>query len=421
MSQDDSPDLAPQTGKVAPEAVALRAQPRPVTRLHRRTLAMLTGGLSVAVLGATIWSLQPHRRGAGEQTELYNVDRVSKSEGLDGLPSDYSKLPKVPELGPPLPGDLGPAIVKSQQPMAPTYAPPGHDPEDAQRKEAEAAAASSVFFRSGTPGKGAAPGTAQVAATGSASGLAGFDPLAAGPASTAAQPSDPTAVQNRQDQKEAFLKGGSTETRNSGNLQMPSSPYQVMAGTVIAGALVTGIKSDLPGDVIATVTEPVYDTATGKFLLIPQGSRILGKYNSQVSYGQSRVQVVWNRVILPDTSSLKLDNLAGTDPAGYAGLEDGVDWHWDRVFAGAALTTLLGVGAELAAPENRQDGNRIVIAGRDSAQDSINQVGQEMTRRNMNIQPTLTERPGLSVRIIVNRDLVLRPYQPLFFNRGVAK
>ena len=421
MSQDDSPDLAPQTGKVAPEAVALRAQPRPVTRLNRRTLAMLTGGLSVAVLGATIWSLQPHRRGAGEQTELYNVDRVSKSEGLDGLPSDYSKLPKVPELGPPLPGDLGPAIVKSQQPMAPTYAPPGHDPEDAQRKEAEAAAASSVFFRSGTPGKGAAPGTAQVAATGSASGLAGFDPLAAGPASTAAQPADPTAVQNRQDQKEAFLKGGSTETRNSGNLQMPSSPYQVMAGTVIAGALVTGIKSDLPGDVIATVTEPVYDTATGKFLLIPQGSRILGKYNSQVSYGQSRVQVVWSRIILPDTSSLKLDNMAGTDPAGYAGLEDGVDWHWDRVFAGAALTTLLGVGAELAAPQNRQDGNRVIIAGRDSLQDSVNQVGQEMTRRNMNIQPTLTERPGLPVRIIANRDLVLRPYQPLFFNRGAAK
>jgi len=417
MSQDDSPDLAPQAGKVAPEAVALRAQPRPVTHLNRRTLAMLTGGLLVAVLGATIWSLQPHRRG-GEQTELYNVDRVSKSEGLDGLPSDYSKLPKVPELGPPLPGDLGPAIVKSQQPMAPTYAPPGHDPEDAQRKEAEAAAASSVFFRSGTPGKGAAPGTAQVAATGSASGLAGFDPLAAGPASTAAQPADPTAVQNRQDQKEAFLKGGSAETRNSGNLQMPSSPYQVMAGTVIAGALVTGIKSDLPGDVIATVTEPVYDTATGKFLLIPQGSRILGKYNSQVSYGQSRVQVVWNRIILPDTSSLKLDNLAGTDPAGYSGLEDGVDWHWDRVFAGAALTTLLGVGAELAAPQNRQDGNRIVIAGRDSAQDSINQVGQEMTRRSMNIQPTLTERPGLPVRIIANRDLVLRPYQPMFFQRG---
>jgi type IV secretion system protein VirB10 len=368
-------------------------------------LAILVGGLSVAVLGATIWSLQPQRRGASEQTELYNVDRVSKSEGLDGLPADYSKLPpKLPELGPPLPGDLGPAIVNSQQPAVAAYAAPGHDPNDALRKEAEAAAASSVFFRSGGQGQVAAtvaqatPGTPGVANT-----LAAFDPLAAGPASVAAQPTDPTAVQNRQDQKEAFLKGGSTETRNSGNLALPASPYQVMAGTVIAGALVTGIKSDLPGDVIATVTEPVFDTATGKFLLIPQGSRILGKYNSQVSYGQSRVQVVC------------------TDPAGYAGLEDDVDWHWKRIVAGAVLTTLLGVGAELAAPENRQDGNRIVIAGRDSAQDSINQVGQEITRRNMNIQPTLTERPGLPVRIIVNRDLVLRPYQPLFFNRGASQ
>ena len=416
MNQDDSPDLAaPSAGKVAPEAVALRAQPRPVTRLNRRTLAILTGGLSVAVLGATIWSLQPHRRGGG-QNELYNVDRVSKSEELDGLPSDYSKLPKVAELGPPLPGDLGPAIVASQQP---TYMPPGHDPEDALRKEAEAAAASSVFFRSGKPGQ-AAGAIAQVA-PGAPSAMAAFDPLAAGPASTAAQPADPTTVQNRQEQKEAFLKGGSTETRNSGNLQMPASPYQVMAGTVIAAALVTGIKSDLPGDVIATVTEPVYDTATGKFLLIPQGSRILGRYNSQVNYGQSRVQMVWNRIILPDTSSLTLDNLVGTDPAGYAGVEDEVDRHWGRILAGAALTTLLGVGAELAAPENRQDGNRIIIAGRDGLQDSVNQVGQEITRRNMNIQPTLTSRPGLPVRIIVNRDLVLRPYQPLFFVKGASR
>ncbi|HBR2024146.1 TPA: TrbI/VirB10 family protein [Klebsiella variicola] len=426
MRQDDTPDLAaPPADKVAPEAVALRAQPRPVTRLNRRTLAILAGVLAVAVLGALMWSLQPQRRSTGEQTELYNVDRVSKSEGLDALPTDYSKLPPalppaVPELGPPLPGDLGPAIVKSQQPATAAYAAPGHDPNDALRKEAEAAAASSVFFRSGAPNAAPVAQSQAAAAPGFAANAA-FDPLAAGPASTAAQPADPTAVQNRQEQKEAFLKGASTETRNSGNLTLPASPYQVMAGTVVAGALVTGIKSDLPGDVIATVTEPVYDTATGKFLLIPQGSRILGRYNSQVSYGQSRVQVVWNRIILPDTSSLTLDNLVGTDPAGYAGLEDDVDYHWGRIFAGAALTTLLGVGAELAAPENRQDGDRIIIAGRDSAQDSINQVGQEMTRRNMNIQPTLTERPGLPVRIIVNRDLVLRPYQPLFFNRGTSR
>jgi type IV secretion system protein VirB10 len=420
MSQDDTPDLAaPQAGKVAPDTVALRAQPRPVTRLNRRTLAALVGGLSVAVLGATLWSLQPSKpRSGNDPSELYNVDRVSRSEGLERLPADYSMLPPpppdVPELGPPLPGDLGPAIVQSQQPSVASYAPPGHDPEaterEALRQEAEAAAASSVFFNTGQ-GQTAAVAQATPGIPGMGNTLAAFDPLAA----------DPTAVQNRQDQKEAFLQSGSTETRNSGNLQLPSSPYQVMAGTVIAGALVTGIKSDLPGDVIATVTEPVYDTATGRHLLIPQGARILGRYNSQVSYGQTRVQVVWNRVILPDTSSLTLDNLVGTDPAGYAGLEDGVDWHWDRIFAGAVLTTLLGVGAELAAPENRQDGDRIIIAGRDSLQDTVNQVGQEVTRRNLNIQPTLTSRPGLPVRIIVNRDLVLRPYQPVTFSRGTLQ
>ena len=98
-----------------------------------------------------------------------------------------------------------------------------------------------------------------------------------------------------------------------------------------------------------------------------------------------------------------------------------MDYHWGRIFAGAALTTLLGVGAELAAPENRQGGDRVVVAGRDSAQESINQVGQEMTRRNLNIQPTLSARPGLPVRIIVNRDLVLRPYRPLFFGKGAPQ
>ena len=429
MNQDETAGRSTTpVDKVAPDTVTLRAQPRPVTRLNRRTLAILTGGLAVAVLGATFWSLQPPQRRSTEQTELYNVERVSRSDALAQLPTDYSMLPpdmppEVPVLGPPLPGDLGPAIVNAQQPAVASYSAPGHDPAAALREESEAAAASSLFFQTGNRGQ-ASTITAASSPSSMPDGsntLGAFDALAGSPASTVAQPADSTAVQNRQDQKEAFLQSGSTETRNTGHLQLPSSPYQVMAGTVIAGALVTGIQSDLPGDVIATVTEPVYDTATGQHLLIPQGSRILGRYNSQVSYGQSRVQVVWNRIILPDTSSLTLDNLVGTDPAGYAGLEDGVDWHWDRVFAGAVLTTLLGVGAELAAPENRQDGDRVIIAGRDSAQDSINQVGQEMTRRNLNIQPTLTERPGLSVRIIVNRDLVLRPYQPLFINQGASQ
>ncbi len=241
-------------------------------------------------------------------------------------------------------------------------------------------------------------------------------------ASISAQPADPTAAQNRQEQKQAFVaNGGDTTTRNPASLQLPASPYQVMAGTIIPASLVTGINSDLPGQVIANVTEAVYDTATGRFLLIPQGSRLIGRYDSQVSFGQRRVLLVWTRLILPDTSSISLDRLPGIDPAGYAGLEDGVDWHWDRILAGAALSTLLGVGAELAVPNNSGSTGSVTVAVRQSAQDTVNQVGQEITKRNVSIQSTLTIRPGFPMRVMVNKDLILRPYQPLFFQRGSSQ
>lgn len=402
--------------KLPPESVALRAPPRPVTRLNRRMLIGLSGVLVLAVLGATWWSLHSSQRRASEgQGELHNVERVARSEALDRLPEDYTQLPPplvampeddeaspsdVPELGEPLPGDLGVPILRAEH-EAQGYAY-GEDPAEAERlaqvKEAEEAMRSPVFFGGGARGSSRAVDGAAPASPSASQ----FDSLLAGLSPPQGEQSPTTA----------------TETRNRGELQPPASPYQVMAGTVIAAALVTGIRSDLPGEVIATVTEPVYDTATGRHLLIPQGSRLLGRYDSDIGYGQRRVQVVWQRVILPDTSSLTLDGFVGADPAGYAGLEDGVDMHWRRLFAGAALTTLLGVGAELAAPQSRGDGDRIVIAGRDSAQEVINQVGQEVTRRNLDVQPTLTIRAGMPVRVLVGRDLVLRPYRPAALRVG---
>jgi type IV secretory pathway VirB10-like protein len=418
--------------KADPETLALRAQPRPVVRLNRRVLAVGAGTLAAAVLGGTLWSLQLQQRSRAPANELFNVDRIAKSESLDRLPKDYAGLPLAvkaapPVLGEPLPGDLGPAIVKSQQPMEQRIAPPGTDPA---QLAAEEAARSSVFFRGAGSGGGARPTAATSPATPAASANAdiaassqnAFNAIAG--STLPVVPSDPTAVQNRQDAKEAFMaKAGDSATRNPGSLQLPASPYQVTAGTVISAALVTGINSDLPGQVIANVTEAVYDTASGRHLLIPQGSRLMGRYDSQVSFGQRRVLLVWTRLILPDTSSVALDRLPGIDPAGYAGLEDGVDWHWDRILAGAALSTLLGVGAELAAPESStsQDGNRTVIAIREGAQDSINQVGQEITKRNASIQPTLTTRPGFPMRVMVSKDLILRPYQPLIFSRGSSQ
>jgi len=419
MSTPATPQIPP-TGpnKADPDTLALRASPRPVTRLNRRMLAVFAGALGIVILGSTLWSLQPHKRERNPATELYNVDRVSRAESLDQLPKDYSKVPviakPVPVLGEPLPGDLGPAIVAQRNAGA-----PAQTGRIAQPGDAEEAARSGVFFRSGAV-KAAPSPTASTAVPEPVSGNQPFNPMA--PAVASAQPADPTAVQNRQDQKQAFVaNGGDTATRNPASLQLPASPYQVMAGTIIPAALVTGINSDLPGQVIANVTEAVYDTATGLFLLIPQGSRLIGRYDSQVSFGQRRVLLVWTRLILPDTSSISLDRLPGIDPAGYAGLEDGVDWHWDRILAGAALSTLLGVGAELAAPDRTGSDSKIIIATRQSGQDTVNQVGQEITKRNVSIQPTLTIRPGFPMRVMVNKDLILRPYQPLFFQRGSSQ
>jgi type IV secretion system protein TrbI len=417
----------PATPKVDPESLALRASPRPVTRLNRRTLMVAASVLALAIAGASMWALHSQAHRGTDQAELYNVDRVAKAEDLDRLPADYSKLaPKsapasatsVPVLGPPLPGELGtPVLEASRSAGLSSDISEGTD----QERDAEAAARSSVFFRTGNVGM------PEIAASTSASApsvawnalASPFNALSTDPTTKSAQPNDPTAIQNRQDQKEAFLaKGSDVATSNTGTLQAPASPYTVMAGTIIPAALVTGINSDLPGQVIAEVTQSVYDSATGQYLMIPQGSRLIGRYDSQVAFGQKRVLLVWTRLILPDTSSIALDKLPGIDPAGYTGLEEGVDGHWGRILSGAALSTLLGVNSELAVSNENQANGNVVVALRDSAQGTTNQVGQEITRRNLSIQPTLTVRPGFPMDVMVNKDLALRPYQPLFFHQG---
>ncbi len=138
-----------------------------------------------------------------------------------------------------------------------------------------------------------------------------------------------------------------------------------------------------------------------------QGSKLIGVYDSQVSFGQSRVLLVWTRLIFPNGRSIVLERQPGADPEGYAGLEDQVDYHWSRLFMAAALSTLLSVGSELGASNTDND---IVRALRRGSSDSLNQTGQQIVRRNLNVQPTLTIRPGFPVRVIVNRDLVLAPY-----------
>ncbi len=419
--------------KVDPATLTLRAPPRPVTRLNRRSLVVVVAVLAAGVLGATLWSLRSQRGVRDTPVELHNVDRVARADGLDQLPPDYSKLPAaltspalppgVPVLGHPLPGDLGGPMLRAEReireplssgPGAPLRVDPGEDAARAERinrqREVEDAAKSALFFRSTSRKESAAmvpTGPAPPLAPAESASLLGIAP----PVSA--------AVQSPQAQKQAFAQRASdARTQNTHAWQAPAAANTIMAGTVIPAALVTGINSDLPGTVIATVTQPVYDTATGQHVLIPQASRLIGQYDSQVSHGQARVLLVWTRLLLPDTSSITLDRLPGVDVAGYAGLEDRVDRHWAQLVAGAALSPLIGVAAELAAPNRTTGQSEVIISTRQSVQDSINQVGQELTRRNLDVQPTLTIRPGFPVRVVVNADIILRPYQPLFFDRS---
>jgi type IV secretory pathway VirB10-like protein len=298
----------------------------------------------------------------------------------------------VPPLGPPLPGDFGRPMLQGQG------QPGGVDP-DQQRvaQETEAARTSRLFASSTTVNRApAAPGTTTPAPVGATEVLGDKPPI------------DTDSIQNMQDRKLAFLNGPiDKRTVSSERLENPPSKYTVQAGSVISAALLTGIRSDLPGQVTGQVTENVYDSPSGRYLLIPQGSKLIGGYDSQISFGQSRVLLIWTRLIFPNGRSIVLERQAGADPEGYAGLEDQVDYHWSRLFMAAALSTLLGVGSELGASDTDSD---VVRALRRGSSDSLNQTGQQVVRRNLNVQPTLTIRPGFPVRVIVNRDLVLAPY-----------
>ncbi len=156
------------------------------------------------------------------------------------------------------------------------------------------------------------------------------------------------------------------------------------------------------------MTEAVYDSPTGRILLIPQGARLIGQYDAQVAFGQSRALLVWNRIIMPNGRSIVLERQPGADPEGYAGLEDEVDNHWGVLFKAALLSTILSVGSE-AGTSNNQGG--LLDAIRRGSSDSISQTGRQVVGRSLNVQPTITIRPGFPVRVIVTRDLVMEPYQ----------
>ncbi|MER9539815.1 TrbI/VirB10 family protein [Mesorhizobium sp. M0586] len=392
--------------KLDPEQLQLRASPRRAVRFRRGIIVGIAAVGSGTIFGVTMMALQgPALRLKQQAEELYSTDRNPTAEGLEALPKDYSGIkPQAPVLGPPLPGDLGRPILEHQRQLG--IAPGQEVSAEEQRlaQQAIEARESQVLFRIEIRSR-------QMDAAGNGQGAR--PPLEALPARSDAERMRASVAPAEGDQNNQQRKLDFIDQRNTGGiynphaLQTPASPYQIMAGSVIAASLITGINSDLPGLVVAQVTENVRDSVTGSILLIPQGSRLIGTYDSVVAFGQRRALLMWQRIVMPDGSSIEIDNLPATDTAGYAGLEDEVDFHTWQLIKGVALATLLGVGTELSFGDNESD---LVKAIRESTQQNVSRAGQRITEKNLDIQPTITVRPGWPLRVIVHKDIVLRPY-----------
>jgi type IV secretion system protein VirB10 len=403
---------------VPPEQLELRARPQPVTRINRK---VLIGGAAIVLLfisGIVLVALKPPSLRIAGPTELFNVEHKPVSDALSKLPATYDgvKPDKKPETK--VPVALAPGVPKLTEPTNDAI-------DEAERLEkarlarmAGQARESAVFFRlhlktppretvktevvpDQVPGKKAPHNELNslslLRASLGARALAGGD--------LDLQANDPT----EQLRKLSFLKAGpEKDIYNPHRLEKPASPYQLMAGTIIAASLVSGLNSDLPGFVIAQVTENVFDSIAGRHLLIPQGSRLIGKYDNVVAFGQERALVIWQRIIMPDGTSVVIDNLPATDTGGYAGLADQVDFHTWKLLKGVALATLLGVGSELAFGSADSD---LVKALQQSTQSTTNRAGQRLVERYLSVQPTITVRPGWPLRVIVHKDIVLQPYR----------
>lgn len=397
MSVTDTPASQPAP-KADPETLAIRARTPRVIRFRRGVIIGAAALGSTALIAIAWIALQPRIFShIAQQSELSQPSAQPGNEALQGLPSSYGEVPK---LGPPLPGDLGPPMLRAQQGAMAVEAPGGPNAADAERADRE---------RRLTELKAARESALLVQSSGTTSAAANPPAAPSAPTEATAPISSPSAVNAAEGRtrKERFAEEADTRgDMNPHLIRSPASPNMLMAGSVIAASLVTGLNSDLPGLVIAQVTQNVYDSATGRILLVPQGARLIGNYDSVVAFGQRRALVVWQRLILPDGSSIRLDNMPAGDPSGYAGLADKVDFHTWALLKGVAIGTLLGVGTELTVT----GASDLVQAIRESAQTNTARAGDQLARANLDIQPTITIRPGAPVRLIVNRDLILQPW-----------
>lgn len=219
-----------------------------------------------------------------------------------------------------------------------------------------------------------------------------------------------SADPNGQASKQQFFNQDIKDLGYLPNAVVPQmSPFELKRGSVIPATLVTGINSDLPGRITAQVSQNVYDSATGRRLLIPQGAKLFGRYDSEVTFGQNRVLVVWTDIIFPDGATLQLGGMAGTDGAGYGGFHDQVNNHYLRTFGSAILVALIGAGTDMLLPQDNSIGgstDSAADAARRSFAETFSDISQQTVSKNLNVQPTLEIRPGYRFNVLVDQDII---------------
>jgi type IV secretory pathway VirB10-like protein len=420
MIEDPAEDqpIEPAAAKIDPSSLTLRVPPPRAVRFRRGVVMAITAVAALSLITVTGWALLS-RNGETIATprEEASPARVRAPAMFAEAPSSYADIPKLPD---PTAAALSSGQAGDQpagsRPLLGTQ--PGGDPgataaRQRAMSERTTALGSPVLAQLAQPSGPAGADRPADASTNARPELSAMaEPSKSDSSSGSGAEPDPNSQAHKLSLVDAPAQNGSINP----HAMMPApSPWLVSAGSIIPASLITAVNSDLPGQVAAQVTENIYDSPTGRILLIPQGSRLIGKTDNMVAYGQQRVLLLWQRIIWPDGTSLTIDNLPATDAAGSAGLSDSVDNHTGSLLKGIALSTLLGVGTELSFGSSDSD---LVRAVRQSTEGDVDRAAQQFTAKNLNVQPTLKVRPGWPVRVVVHQDLVLRPWSPAVPSSG---
>jgi type IV secretion system protein VirB10 len=376
--------VAEQTSQ-SPSGLELRGAPLASARLSRKAAMIAIGALAlVAVLIMINLTREPPKKAE---------EAVAKQALEPALNAPRALTESIPDAAPTTSADEPPVL-----PAARTRRGGGGEGRATRDPEEEARLADTAIGKFAMPeveaATDAAPGSAEDGAS---------------------EDRADDADLNRQAQKLAFLGERRASAALGSPVRAPASRFEIKTGTVIPSMLLTELNSDLPGEIVAQVTQNVYDTATGNELLIPQGTKLFGRYDSKVAFGQGRLLVSWHRLIFPDASTLELGGMAGHDEAGKSGFHDRVNNHYGRIFGAGLLTSLISAGYALTQDRSNsvltQPTDQQVVAAAVGQQMAM--LGVEIARRNLQVQPTIEIRKGYRLNVMVNKDVVFPGRYPL--------